>query len=123
MSTFDIVTVNWNQPQTTLWMRHVEKHCPEANIIFVSEGDLKKLCWSCPKIGSLLADFKHPNRVIYMDTDTIVMADLEELFDLMPKGRGIGVTRYSTFPKCPRSAEKVFPKKGIRNLVSWYSVT
>jgi hypothetical protein len=85
MSTFDIVTVNWNQGQTNLWRRHVERHCPEANIILVPDKKPYPHCWSSGKLCCFepLRDTQHPGRFVYMDTDCIVTRDIEPLFGIM----------------------------------------
>ena len=114
---FDLVTIDWNPKQTALWRYHVEKHCPGANIILLpQQPKLRELCWSCPKIAALWITPQNPGRFLYMDTDTIVFDDLEVLFDLMPEERHLGVTRYSTFPSCPRRNEGDFPKRGSYKL-------
>jgi len=82
---YDLVTVNWNPRQTELWMFHVKRSCPGANVVLIDDGKPFPWCWSSGKLNCF-ADFpglRNPGRFVYMDTDTIVTRDVGEVFELM----------------------------------------
>ena len=85
-STYDIITVDWDRPQTALWRKHVERHCPTANIITIPDAKPIKWNWSSGKINCFKYDFPHPGRVMYLDTDTLVTRDLSEMWSIMEEG-------------------------------------
>jgi hypothetical protein len=79
-----VISVDWNSPQTEFWLHYLKKNCPTANIILIDDAKPMNWNWSSGKINCFKYDFPHPERVIYMDTDTIVTRDLEPLFEMYP---------------------------------------
>jgi hypothetical protein len=92
MVKYDIVTVDWNKDQTALWRRHVERVCQDYNLIIIPEKRRFPSCWSSPKLYCLVEEFQ-TDRVVYMDTDTIVTRDLGELFRAMGDAE-LGLSMY-----------------------------
>jgi len=121
MSTYDLVTVDWNHNQTRLWLYHVRKHCPTANIVLVPDTKLFPWNWSSGKLACFFEPegVKHPSRFIYMDTDTIVTRDLEEAFDLQgdaPLGMSSaipGMVSMSRWSKVQRGREMLDAEFGL----------
>jgi hypothetical protein len=93
--TYDIVSVDWNPQQTKLWRYHIGKTCPTANVITIPDNKPIPWNWSSGKIDCFGCDFRFPERVIYLDTDTIVQEDLEPLFDRMGEAE-IGISSHIT---------------------------
>jgi hypothetical protein len=85
---YDIVTCDWNAEQTRIWRHYVEKNCPDANIVTVPDEKPVPWCWS----GGKLNCFRDPSlfrtdRIIYLDTDTIVTEDLGFVFKEMGRAK------------------------------------
>ena len=79
---YEIVTVDWNKKQTRVWRHWVNKYCPTAKIRTIPDTKPIPWCWSGGKISCFNYWFE-TDRIIYLDTDTIVTHDLEPLFDMM----------------------------------------
>ena len=80
--TYEIISCDWNKEQTVLWMRWIIKNCPTANIYTIPDTTPVPGCWSCGKLNCFTHEFE-TDRIMYMDTDTIVTRDLEPLWDEM----------------------------------------
>lgn len=87
MSSYTIVTCDWEPNQTKMWLHYVEKNCPTAQVITVPDTKPVPHCWSGGKLNCFCSEtvdkMDHPDRVIYMDTDTVVLKDPEPVFDMM----------------------------------------
>ena len=88
---YEIITVDWNPEQTRIWRYWVNKHCPTAKVYTIQDTKPVPWCWSGGKINCFLYGFE-TDRVMYMDTDTIVTRDLEPLFEMMGDAK-ISVSR------------------------------
>ena len=83
-TSYDIVTVDWNKNQTAMWKYYIEKNCPTANIITLPESRPVKWSRFSSKMNILLFDkYKHPDRIMYTDTDCLITDDLLPLFEYM----------------------------------------
>lgn len=86
-TTYTIVTCDWNPTQTKMWLHYVEKNCPNAQILLIPDIKPVPFCWSSGKLGCFFQDtmdrMHHRNKLIYLDTDTIVLRDLYPLFEKM----------------------------------------
>ena len=87
---YEIVTVDWNKDQTRIWRHWAERNCPNANIHIIPDRRPFRFCWSGAKIDCWLYGFEG-KRVIYLDTDTFITRDMEEVFDMM-EGRPFGAS-------------------------------
>ena len=88
--TYDIITVRWKEDQYKVWRHWVDKTCPTASVHWIPDTKPFPWCWSGGKVPCLDYGFE-TNRVIYMDTDTIVTHDLEPVFEIMGNFR-VGVS-------------------------------
>lgn len=117
-----LTSVDWNHPQTKVWKYHAEKHCRNAEIVLIPDTKPLPWCWS----GGKLACFNqglNTDRLIYMDTDTIVTHDLEPIFDMMKEeGKDFALSPWNHFqtlqhrPKqgpVRRSRHDMFPLDGV----------
>ena len=91
MPTYDIISCSWHYQQTKVWLHHVRKHCPDAAIHLIPDSKPVPWCWSGGKLDCFSYDKFKTNRVIYMDTDTIVTKDLDFVFDDM-EDRKVGLS-------------------------------
>ena len=99
--TYEIITVDWNPTQTKIWKFWIAKNCPTAKVYTIPDRRPFRYCWSGAKVDCWLYGFKG-RRIIYLDTDTIVTRDMEEVFDMMGD-RPLGA---STNLKTDRMANK-----------------
>ena len=76
---YDIISVDWNPGQTDLWLHYVKKNCPEAYVTLIPDEKPIPRNWASGKINCFEQDFE-TEKVIYMDTDTIVTRDLGFVF-------------------------------------------
>ena len=76
---YDIVSVGWNKRQADIWLYYINKHCPEAHVTLIPDNRPIPWCWSSGKIDCFKQKFK-TDKIIYMDTDCIVTADLFHIF-------------------------------------------
>jgi len=82
--TYDIITVDWFPEQTAMWKHYIEKNSPRANIITIPQDPpVKWSKFSCKMRVLQYEDFKHQDRIMYMDTDCLVLEELEPLFEFM----------------------------------------
>jgi alpha-N-acetylglucosamine transferase len=79
---YDIVSVDWKPEQTKLWLHYVEKNCPEAHVTLIPDEKPIPWCWSSGKINCFKQKFQ-TDKIIYLDTDTIVTEDLGFIFSNM----------------------------------------
>jgi len=82
-ATFDLISVNWNEEQARVWLHWVKRHCPTAAVHLVKDTKPVPWCWSSGKLNCFKYDDFQTDRIIYLDTDTIVTKDLEFVFDEM----------------------------------------
>lgn len=82
-TTYDIITVDWKPKETRIWRHYVEKNCPTANIYTIKDTKPYPWNWASGKLNVFDYPLSHPDRFIYLDTDTIVTTDLEPIFDMM----------------------------------------
>ena len=82
MTDYSIVSVDWKPEQTKLWLHHVKKNCPDAEIVLIKDEKPIPWNWASGKINCFKQKFA-TDRIIYMDTDTIVTRDLGFIFDNM----------------------------------------
>ncbi len=80
--TYEIVTVDYIPEQTRVWRHWVNKNCPGVKVHTIPDRRPFRRCWSGAKIECWMYGFEG-RRIIYLDTDTIVTRDMEEVFDLM----------------------------------------
>lgn len=81
--TYTITTVDWNEEQTERWLKFVNKNCPTANVVLVPDTKPIHWSWSAGKLNCFNQLHKAPDRIIYMDTDTLVFEDMEYIFEVM----------------------------------------
>jgi len=113
MDPYDLISVDWNPEQTAVWLASVKRNCPAANVILVPDTKPIPECWSSGKLGFKDATFENPRRVVYMDTDTLCLGpDVGGIFERMPAGAFIGVTRYTTWWACTERSEAGFINAG-----------
>ena len=79
---YEIISVDWNPEQTKIWRYWISKNCPTAKVYMIPDRRPFRFCWSGAKIDCWLYGFEG-KRVIYLDTDTVVTRDMEEVFDMM----------------------------------------
>lgn len=78
---YDVISVDWNPGQTKIWKYWIEKHCPNAIIHTIPDTKPIPWCWSGGKLNCFCYDGFETDRIIYLDTDTIVTENLEPLLD------------------------------------------
>ena len=76
---YDITSVDWNPEQTKLWLHYVKKNCPEAYVTLIPDEKPVPWCWSGGKLNCFRQKFE-TDKIIYIDTDTIVTEDLGFIF-------------------------------------------
>lgn len=81
---YDIVSVDWKPEQTKLWLHYIEKNCPEAHVTLIPDEKPIPWCWSGGKINCFKQKFQ-TDKIIYLDTDTVVTEDLGFIFSNMDK--------------------------------------
>ena len=78
---YSICTVDWNPEQTKVWLHNIEKYCNNYELRMCCDDRPIKGSWDSPKLNCLEDKF-NTDKVIYMDTDTIVTRDLYEMFEV-----------------------------------------
>ena len=109
---YDIISVDWDHKQTEIWLHYVEKNCPEAHVTLIPDSRPIPWSWSGGKLDCFKQDFK-TDKIIYMDTDTIVTKDLYHVFEDMGDCT-IGLSDEIT-PK-PYHISNAQAKKGIAEM-------
>jgi len=83
---FEIISVDWNRAQTAMWAESIAKHnnrkysiytIPDTSLVPGIPGWMKINCFRYPF---------ETDRVLYMDTDTLVTGDLWKIFEEMDNG-------------------------------------
>lgn len=86
ITTYDLLTVDWNPQQTMMWKKYVGKNCHKANVMTFMDKKPFPSCWSSGKIGCFEKDVgNHPTRYVYIDTDTIVLRDIDDIICTMER--------------------------------------
>jgi len=78
------VTVDWNRRQTDRWLHYVGKNCSSYELAVIPDYKQYPDCRGAGKIRCFAEKFA-TDKIIYIDTDTIINEDLFILFDMMSK--------------------------------------
>lgn len=83
MKHYDIITVDWSPPQTKIWKHWIKLNCPNAFVHTIPDTKPIHYNWASGKLNCFrYPDFK-TDKVLYLDTDTIVTKDPVHVFDDM----------------------------------------
>ena len=83
---YTIVGVDYNERETVPWLKFIADNCPRAQVVTINDTRPVGGCTTCAKMLTFnMQNIARPDRVIFLDSDTLVFKDLGPVFSIMGK--------------------------------------